>query len=80
MGDEAAQDRDHGLARADIALQETVHLMAAGQVCADFFDDPFLGSGQVEWKFAVQGIECLADFRHVDADFAAAAYVFLFQQ
>ena len=39
---------DRGLARADVALQQSAHLFARGQVTADLGDGLLLGSGQFE--------------------------------
>ena len=54
--------------------------MAACQVCAYLLDHALLRAGEVERELFVQGVEGVTDLGHADADFAAAAYVFLFQE
>ena len=45
-GDEESAHCDHGLARADIALQQAVHGEGATEVDLDLADDALLGRGQ----------------------------------
>ena len=47
-GDEQGVDRDGGLARADVGLEEPLHRPVAGQVAADLGDGPVLVAGQRE--------------------------------
>ena len=44
------QHRHHRLSGADVALKQTVHLMAAAHVFEDFADHAFLGAGEIEWE------------------------------
>ena len=61
-GDEHRHQGDERLARAYIALQQTVHLTAAASVFTDLADHPFLGFRQWERQVVVvEGIEHLTD-------------------
>ena len=61
-GDEHTEQRHQRLAAAHVALQQSVHLLAATHVVAYLFDDPFLGIGELERKFlGIETVEVLTD-------------------
>lgn len=62
--EEAAHERDEGLAAADIALKEAVHLLAGLEVGLYVADDPFLRVGERERKRTVKRVERPADKGH----------------
>ena len=63
-GQQHRHEGHEGLAAADVALQQAVHLEARNGVLADLADHALLGSGEREGKlFAVEGVERLADLR-----------------
>ena len=78
--DQGRQDGDHGLAGADVALEEAVHLASAHQVGANLLDDPFLGACQRIGEGVVAAVESLSDLGHRDAFVRAAADVFLLEE
>ncbi len=43
---------DHGLARADIALEQAQHALFAGKIAKNFRDRRFLVAGQIEGQKA----------------------------
>ena len=47
-GEKHYHQSDYGLAASDVALQQSVHLVAALQVGADLLDDTFLRIGERE--------------------------------
>ena len=48
--DQHRRQRDHGLARSDIALQQPQHRRRLRQVAGDFGNRPMLGAGQRKWQ------------------------------
>ena len=61
-GDEHRHQGDERLARADIALQQSVHLSSGTRVLADLADHPFLCFRQWERQVVViEGVEHLSD-------------------
>ena len=55
-GDERGQERDDGLAAADVALQQPVHWMQALHVGDDLGKRLLLIAGQAEWQNASRGL------------------------
>ena len=72
-GDEHRHQCHEGLAAADVALQQTVHLPAAAHVLAYLADDALLGFGQLEGQvFVIERVKRIADLAEdVAAVFAA---------
>ena len=63
-GQQHRHQRHEGLAAADVALQQAVHLESRHGVLPDLLDDPLLGSGQREGEFfVVEGVEYASDLR-----------------
>ena len=62
-GNQHRHERYQCLARAHIALQQTVHLSPTTHVLAYLSDHPFLGTCQ--WKRQVVVIECIKDLAHL---------------
>ena len=79
-GDETAQHGHHGLARAHVALQQAVHLMAAHHVGADLLDHPLLRTCEAVRQAVVAGVEISAHAGHLKPFLGTRAYVFLLQQ
>ncbi len=51
------RERDHGLAGADVALQEPVHRVRSGEVGRHLPDRPLLGCGQLEGQAAEERLD-----------------------
>ena len=49
-GYEHAHQGHDGLAGADVALQQAVHLSPRADILADFAEHPFLGAGKGKWQ------------------------------
>ena len=59
-GDEERADGDHGLARADVTLQEPVHRVPLGQVDHDLADRTMLRPGEVVGKALAEAVDEMA--------------------
>ena len=70
----------HSLSASHISLQQTVHLVSAFHVIADFGNHAFLCSGKRKRQGFIASVECFTDLRHLYPVFVAAVYVFLFQE
>ncbi|MNX27770.1 hypothetical protein D3C86_578630 [compost metagenome] len=70
------QGSDSGLARPHVALQQSAHLLAGGQVGADFLDGAGLGAGQGEGQggqHPLRGLACRDPCGRCDLTRAATA-------
>ena len=79
-GDEAAQHGNHGLTGADVSLQQTVHLRAAGHIGPYLLYHPLLRSGEGVREGVVAGMEGRADVLHHQSVGGLAAHVLLLEQ
>ena len=67
-GQQHRHQRHEGLAAADVALQQAVHLVARDGVLPDLPDDPFLRPGEREREFfVVEGVEDAPDLHEQEA-------------
>ena len=68
-GDERTEQGHERLARADVALEQAVHLPARAHVGPNLFNDPLLCAGQFEGQVVV--VECVEELAYPAEDKAA---------